>query len=376
MAVVYSMTIEEREGLKRSVVLRGRSLPFQGVAFPSRMRVDINYPPGNPVAESQVNGPVWLGTTMRGEWSDMYLWDEGNAATLVGFPELQSQAQPRAQQVAGNTFASGGTTPQQYARTARALRDAIYRIARSGSMIRLEWASIVRFGYLVEFTPNHLREEDIEWEMQWEWTGESENQPVPAVRIEDMTSLLQRITGMIQSTLDSLQNPIYFADEWRTKLTGPVIQLGDFVEQLLGTHERVAQFALSPLELFGTLKATYTGITLAANDMLAAFEATSAALVSAVGGDPAEISYANGVQAATRKLLRDLAAEGRLATESVERFESPAIRNVRTVLQGQTLRDVSLEEYGSAKNWRLLADFNGFESSVVPAGTVVRCPQV
>ena len=376
MSVAYNMLIEEREGLRRSIVLRGRSLPYQGVAFPSQQRADINYFPGNPVAQSQVNGPVWLDTTMNGRWSDMYLWDDLNAATLVNFPALQSQAQPRSQQVAGNTFSSGSTVPNQFARTARALRDACYRINRSGSLLRMEWGSIVRFGFLREFTPTHDREEDIEWEFLWEWTGDTESQPVPRPQSEDMTSLLKRIIGKIQDVLDALQNPIYFAEEWIRRLTGPIIQLGQYVEELLGTLERISTYALSPLEIFGTLKATYTGIKLAANDMLSTFTDVSAALLAAVKVDASEISYANAIQAATRKLLVDLAAECRLATETVEKFDTPTVRTVLTLQQGQTLRDVALDEYGSAASWRLIADFNGFESSVLPGGTLVRVPQV
>jgi LysM repeat protein len=50
------------------------------------------------------------------------------------------------------------------------------------------------------------------------------------------------------------------------------------------------------------------------------------------------------------------------------------IRGVAVVQQGQTLRDIAREFDMSPDSWTLIAEYNGFTSSVVPAGTVVRVP--
>lgn len=376
MSVAYDMVIEEREGFRRKIVLRGRSLPFQGIPFGTSQRVNIEYTPGNPVASSQVSGPEWLETTMNGKWTDIYLFDESNAPKLLNFPALQGQAQPGGQTVQGATFASGGTVPDQLAQTARAIRDAMFMISRSGMRLRFEWASIVRFGYLVEFTPIEIREEDVEWEAEFRWTGDTENQPIPAPQSKDMTSLLKQMLSSLTDVINVLSQVLFDAEVWQRRIAQTIVALGQFFEELLGTLERLVQFALSPAELFGTLKATLKGIQLAANDLIRTFKDVSAVVLASTIGDPAEVAINSGLQAAVRRLLIRLAAEGRLAREEIDKFDAPELLAVVVAPSGITLRDISLDQYGTAQNWKLIQDFNGFSSSVVPVGTAVRVPAV
>lgn len=374
MSVVYDMTIEEREGLRRSIVLRGRSLPFQGVAFPSHLRVDNNYFPGNPVAESQVTGPVWKPTSMNGRWSDIFLFETENAAKLINFPALQTQAQPGGGLVAGASFKSGGAVPDQEARTARALRDAFYKIQRSGMHLRCEWASIVRFGYIIDFTPSIEREEDVDWELEWDWTGDTENQPVPAPRRQDLTSLLKKIMASMAEVISTLSAPLYELEAWRSKITQTVTLFAQFTAELLGTLERLTAFALAPQELFGTIRSTLQGIRLAANDLITTFTEVSAAVLLSAVGDPALVASQNALQALTRRLLVRLAKEGRLNQDAIDAFNSPRILAIEYAIAGQTLRDLSTAHYGTANHWREIMDFNGLASSVVPTGSVIRVP--
>ena len=375
----FNLTISEQTGLGRAVVLRGRSLPFQGVAFGMQQRVEINWFPGNPVGTAQVNGPTHMPTTMGGRWSDIFLFDDAHAATLLGFPALQTQVSVADfTGFAGGeaTFKSGGVTPSQYARTAGALRDTFYKICKSGQLLRVEWGKIVRFGFLLEFTPTHDREEDIDWEMQFAWVGSSKNQPKPATKSKDMTSLLKQLIATVQNALNELNGAIFQIEVIKRRVSQSIIRLGSLAEELFGALERISVLTLTPLELLGTVKATLKGIQLAANDLLATFEAISAAVATSSTGDPAQVSVNSGAQQAARKLLLQLAAEGRLGQIEIERFESPSIRAVVQAQQGQTLRDISIAEYNTPNNWRAIQDFNGFEGSVVAPGTLVRVPEL
>ena len=47
----------------REIVLRGRTLPYEGIGWGTTQRVDINYFPGNPTAIAQVIGATWNDTT-------------------------------------------------------------------------------------------------------------------------------------------------------------------------------------------------------------------------------------------------------------------------------------------------------------------------
>jgi len=60
----------------------------------------------------------------------------------------------------------------------------------------------------------------------------------------------------------------------------------------------------------------------------------------------------------------------------LEEFESPEIRAVVQFRQGQTLRDISAQYYSTPNHWRVIQDFNGFESSVVAPGTTVLVPEL
>lgn len=371
--------ITEREGRERQIVLRGRSLPFQGVDFPTRLRVDINYPTGNPVATSQVTGPTWMPTTMEGKWSDLYLFEDNNAPTLLNFPTLQSQVEIPEQgsdAIQRSLYASGGVGPGQRARTAFAVKTAMQTLARSGMLLRMEWGPEVRFGYMEEFTPTYDRIEDIAWEIQWVWTGDKEFQPIPKKQRKDLPSTIKNLLKQLQRVLSSFRLEVFQAEIWTRRLRTPIVRLGQLGEDLLGTLKRLVNFSLIPADLFGTMKSSFKGVQFAANEILDIFKDISLTVETSKTGDPSDVHFDNAIQSAIRKLLVNLAAQGRLSQDIVDEFDAPTIRRVFRSSAGITLRDISLQEFGTVNNWRAIQDFNGFSSSVVPVGTLVRVPEL
>lgn len=367
--VSTNMTIEERQGPRRKIILRGRSLPFQGVDFGTMQRSELDYFVGNPVGSLQFMGPVWKPTTMEGRWSDLYLIDDENAPTLINFPALNFAELTR------NTFTSGGTSGER-ARTAESLRDAFYTICRSGMLLKMQWGTIVRFGHIEEFTPIVDLRTDMSWEMRWKWSGDRETQPQEAPRSKDLTSVLQRIVNFAKDVLKTLRLAQFTAEFWQRRITGTFNELGQYVTDLLGTMQRLAKFALAPSELLGNIKATLKGIQIAADDLMSVFSEASMSIVSSVGGDPSQVNYDNAIQSAVRKLLQRLSAEGRIAQDDVDKTQAPTIKATTTIKQGTSLRDLSIEYYGTAKNWQAIQEFNTLQGSIVPAGTSVRVPNI
>ena len=92
-ANVFSIT-EKTDTNPRSIVLRGRSLPFEGVAWGTELTVDINYFPGNPTAIAQVVGSRWTDTVLTGRWSDRFLISDEHAPSILGFPDLAAEQLP------------------------------------------------------------------------------------------------------------------------------------------------------------------------------------------------------------------------------------------------------------------------------------------
>ncbi len=366
--------IEETEGLYRGIILRGWSLPLAGVPFGTQQRKKINYFNGNPVGQLQINGPQWLPTTINGKWNDVNLQRDDSAAKLINFPGLLPVARAGDFGTSGSTFDSGGAVPYQEARTARALRDAMMRICRGGMLLRFEWGSILRYGVLESFTPTHDREEDLLWEANFEWTGDTAAQPTLSKAKTDLPSLIRRLIGLAQGVLAALKRGFFLTEIWSRKITGIATRLGNLTEDLIDVLGRLVDIALLPLDVLGTLRAMAIGITLAANDLIDQMSSLGAAVATAETRDTAQAALDSALQSEVRRLLIELAAEGRLAVEEIDRFSGPEIKSIVILTAGMTLYDVSLAEYGVANHWKDIAEYNGIVGSVHPPGKSVRVP--
>lgn len=400
----------------REIVLRGRSLPFQGVGFGTQQRVDINYFPGNPVAIAQVIGATWQDTTCEGRWSDRFLLDDEHAPDLINFAVLAETALPDvdaavvsrtpapqnlADAATSSTYQSGGALPARKARTAGAIRDAFYSLCRGGQLLRVEWGSIVRFGYIGEFTPTHDREQDINWELMFKWIGDRPTQPSPAPVSKDLVAAISSVQGRILTIVEFLSSGnrpsrterdfdrlpsssinafAIFLEQYRRRFIQYLRKINSSGDALFSALERIirAVTPIDPRELFGNVRGAMQGLIDATNEMLEAFETLGPAVGVSVqtNGSCADVTVVDALSRAFRKLAIDLAAEARRQQDEIDKFFTPSIKTIVRPYAGTTLRDISIQEYGTANNWRAIQDFNGLPDSVVPAGTVIRVPEI
>ena len=374
----------------RSITLHGRSLPFQGVGWGTKQRVDINYFPGNPVAISQVIGPTWDDTKIQGRWSDIFLQLDEHAPELTGFNTLApgvtlltrtDTLAPGVTQLSGtDTYVSGGALPPQRARTAAAVRDAFYSITRQGQPLRVEWNSLVRYGFIGEFVPTHDRQQDIDWTIRFEWVGDTYVQPAPAPESKDMVSTVKSVIDQIADVIDFIRSQRELVEAYRLEFEEFVEGINAFARDLLSTLERLirTRFPVTPEDLFGSTKGSLSGIVKAVRDMLAHFETEAAGVKIArvTGGNAADVAVIDGLQREFRRLAARLAAKCRSEQATIDRFSSPKIRVIVRPFDGATLRDISLQEFGTPDNWRAIQEFNGFPDSLIPPGTVVRVPDI
>lgn len=390
-------TIEERTGANpRSIVLRGRSLPFQGVAWGTELNVDINYFPGNPVAIAQVVGAQWTDTTLNGRWSDRFLFDDEHAPNINGFPELAAEQLPEPDPGAEIQFPtiptflnppseptteSGGALPAARVRTARAVRDAFYQLCRGGQLLKVEWGSLVRFGYIAEFTPTHDREQDINWEVRFAWTGDADVQPTPQPRSKDLVSTLKLILQFYQDLLTFLRSATLFVETYKRQLIQFLRKMDSLAADLVSALERMVRVAspVNPQDLFGSTRAALQGIRESVADYFDNFRDIGAKIQrmrDTDGQDPAGGVVINGLQHEFRALAARLAAAATREQSTIDRFATPAIRTIVRPYAGISLRDISIDQYGTPNNWRAIQEFNGFPDSVVPAGAIVRVPDI
>ena len=104
------LIITENNGLKRTIALQGRSLPYKGaVLVEDEQRVEITFFPGNPVAYAQILGPQLTRTVFNGTWKDKYLQLAENAPRVLNFPTVSAAGQPLqpgSNLITGATFTS------------------------------------------------------------------------------------------------------------------------------------------------------------------------------------------------------------------------------------------------------------------------------
>jgi hypothetical protein len=360
--------IERAETNVRGIILRGRSLPFEGVDWGTELNVDINYFPGNPVAIAQVVGSRWLDTTLNGRWSDRFLISDEHAPNIIGFPELAAEQLPEpdpAKEIQfptvptflgvpsnESTTQSGGVLPGARARTARAVRDALYQLSRGGQLLRVEWGSIARFGYIAEFTPTHDREQDIYWEIRFAWIGDTDAQPKPQPRSKDMVSAVKAVLQFYQDLITFLRSATLFVETYKRQLTQFLRRMDSLAADLLSTLERIVRVAtpVNPNNLFGNTKAAFQGMRRAVAD----FEQTLDDLGAKIrrmrdtrGQDPAGGIIIDNMQHEFRALAARLAAAATREQATIDRFSTPNIKAVVRTYAGTSLRDVSIDQYGT-----------------------------
>ncbi len=390
--------IEEIAGLGRGISLRGRSLPYRGVSYAATQRIETTWNPGNPVATEQVEGPTFDDVTINGIWKDIFLFDPANAPALSNFPALIRSA---GDADLDTVLAAGAPVAVQEARRAEVAMYAIEQIRKAASPVRIEWGSIVRYGLVHKTNFTFDRIEDITWEITLKISGEQPNQPQPGERREvnvtgDIRALINQILidrlaedfpdalgpfDVAQGLINALEGALRKIQYYRTgvsllDITQSITRLGALVTDLLGTLEGFANLAFFPADVLGTLRATLKGIQLEGELIVQRFASRAAATFAGRSGNPAEVAAAHATQQFLRDRAMRMAADAVRLRRQIEKLQVQTLRTVVLMRLGETLRDVARRAYGAEREWRSIATFNGFSSSIVPAGTLIRVPNL
>lgn len=400
MAAPTSFTVAEQTPPNRAIVLRGRSLPHRPVSWGGDNRVSVKYFPGNPVATAQVIGPTYTPTVLRGRWSDAFLYQgpapqslalrtlgfQGggteSAATLRNFPALSAATVPPAVsgQVVqgGNTFVSGGGIPGStgLAQRARVLRDAFDLLRRSGQLLKVQWGSVVRFGFLVRTNWEHDREEDIRWEMEFSWIGDTDAPPVVLrpPRLSPL-GLLRLLQGLLDAITALLSLFAFVAQTYFQRVLSRITSLASSVVAFLESLRKFASFALLPAQALGSIRQQLTRIKLAARDLLSDLRRIPAAYGGQKRGSQLDADASADFAAAIIFAVAKLGGAASEAAQQVGDLENSDVLGVHVMVEGTTLRDVATQFYGTPDGWPRIAEYNGLPGSLAPTGAVLRIPK-
>jgi len=408
--------VEETTGEQRMLRLLGRAGPYRPVEFDGEQRFEVTWNPGCAAGTVQVLGAKEGSTTIQGSWKLRYLSDPDCAAWLA----------------LGASGTDAGDT-RLYAPID--IVSAVDLIRRAGQVLRVQWADIVRRGMLKRFKHRWERVEDVYWEMEFEWISQDDVAPpvaspgVDATQVlADFGRVLQRLRGELDAARQTVREWYGLASdqEPREDLVGgaPYNALSPDAVNLLATPgtgganvtflspaadklAAVNTFAdtisgydsdiqgamnewadtinaqvdgiLSPVQAARRFVDTCGSIIPAAENILARNEAVvtetlfrvSDSVLLAVG-EVLAVSSATRPAASAALALRNQAAD---AKNRFLRQIEPQVRAVHTAREGENLRDVSLQYYGTQDHWIDLMDYNGLEDSVLTAGQVVFIPR-
>lgn len=402
MAFPFPMVITQETGSRRAIVLRGRSMPYRPVAWGERQRVKYSWFPGNPIAAAQVIGAEFKPTTMTGMWKDVFLFEKTHAPDLFNFPKLAAAAIPPPGVTAGvipptanidsanaatltsgpqggQTFQAGGSIPaNQPAKRARTIRDAMRLIGLEGQVIRVEWGSVVRFGFLEEWDFDHHREEDIEFELKFGWIGEKAAQDPLIVKPKiDVLGILAKIREALAKVLLAFLKLIKLINDQLTRITQFIRLLQNFIDDLGGLLEGLLSFALAPLDIVQGIRGILTQIRLTSLDLM---RTVNSIQVQTGGLGPLALGMTSFTEILallkeTRETAANLALEAVNDLRELESLDFSDLLAVFTSPGGITLRDVAMRFYGNAQGWRIIAARNGLTGSIVPRGTVLQIPR-
>lgn len=371
--------IAETNGLKRVVILRGRSLPRQPISFGGEQTVVIDYFAGNPVAYAQVIGPRYLPTDVTGEWCDVHLYEDENAPILLGFPAISAAGKPTPPKeqgfIGGASFTSGGATAgAQSAYLARTIRDAMELVRRSGSVLRVEWGSIVRYGFLTRAVFPHKREQDIGFELEFQWIGDTDAQPYGVPKQTNVLGFLKGLNELLSKIINTLGTADYLADQFFKTYSGPIQKLIGLLASITDTLLKMLSQTLNPFDVVASIRAAAIGAKLAVLDIIDLFDKSRAALK---GRDNATAqSLLAAAENEARRLFLDLAFMCAERERELETFISKQVKATHVAVAGQNLRGISVLHYGRPENWTDIADFNGISGSLVTPGRLLRIPKL
>ncbi len=371
------MRISQVDGPRRTIVLRGTSLVHVdrmegGISLGRSQRVKIKYPPGAPVANVQVIGPVYKPLEIEGRWDDKKLANPANSADLIGFPP-QPNLLTRDYARQGNAAVSAGVGGQTTAKRARVLAAAMDLLLMEGQMLRVEWASYVRYGYLTEFDPQPIGEETIYWTATFTWTGETNALPKFRKKPQlDAPSVLDQVIGFLNRITDAFNRLAVVAPIYMTLSNTPLGALNAAVQELAAAMERFAG-ALQSRNFLDNVRASFIKVRAAATLLYQTLHRVLGNEDPMTPRAKEEARY--GITLLRKEILDLMAAMTERERLLAEISQQPTVLATVIMGEGDTLRSLAAKYYGDQKLWTIIAEYNGLTKSVQPVRTQVFIPE-
>lgn len=351
MVTSSDFVIKELGGDQRTFILRGRAMPYKPFELDGEQDIEFTKLPGVPVRTATVLGPLEQPTTISGMWKTRFL----GAGNLK--PPFE---------VSGLGVFS--------ARDAVKAMDSLRLL---GGELEVTWLDTLRRGFLKRFRQKWETSEDVGFELTFEWTSRGERVAPAVFQDTNSGAAFADVKGLFDF-LDQIKVPDFpLADEILNALQTFSNGISNLVLDLEDAVQSLTDKVLSPVRAIQGIRATLQSLESECGLMLEFLAAQPETAFSA--RDPAEQGYSERQSAALyREELRAWAAE--LRRVSVEQRTSLA-EQVETELlatyvarEGDDLRNVSSQFYGTPFEWRRLATFNDLSDMRLESGQLVLVP--
>lgn len=363
-----SLTLSELTGEDPvTLELAGRALPYRPVGFSGTMRAEFTWYPGNPTATVQVFGSQEDPTTMHGMWKTKYLAKATEDGATV-------------QNTALATVNNVDIT------SALELVQEVDRIRRRGQLLRFQWDAIIRKGILTKFSYEFDNRLDIHWEMTFTWINQGEEEVAAVLsnlgnlssvsgswsstvaRMRNaITQPFNRITNSMQKALVQAENALDGTAAIGDTVTATVDAAYSPIEtaqKLAGIFDQVIDRGAQIKE---TISSQFTNLQFVKN-----YEDAAEQMSQSFYDRLVNLSWQREVY----ESASEMEAQGALQKSEALKQITPDVVESITARFGQDLRDISLDAYGTANEWRTLLVYNGFTQSELQAGQVVLIPKL
>lgn len=408
-----SFTIDEITGQKRKVKLVGRALPYRPFELSGKQRVNTTWLPGYADATATVLGPEEENTTIHGFWKDRFV-SKPKSASSAG--SVLSKAVGSLQAVT-SVIEGGGLgpaapsspadpitvsgTPIADVRNASNLFDDL---RRQGQLLEVAWDQQVRRGFLLRFTQKWHNAHDMEWEMEFQWIGRAERAPAPdaeessavsalgalSAALTDMKALADELTALdaalrdaVDSTLQGLSDLVDTLSQGVTAVASLASIPAESARRTVGTLNSIVGECRSLAQLFD--QQPYGGNhrdaqpRARAGDVVGVNQAMAEGLDVGDGGI-ASLTFAQRMTAAGQakdmqrksRAMSSIAVDRRATTAAL--LQDDLVGQV-IAREGEDLRTVAKNFYGSPDEWRRLMVFNGLSSPRLRAGMLILVPR-
>lgn len=356
-----SFQIQELSGDGRLLTLFGRALPYRPIELSGTMRASITYYAGNPVGTVQVLGSQEEPTTINGQWKDRFIQTTDFTGALITN--------------SGQAILDGKAVSD-----VKSLVKVVEDFRRKGQLLEIRWDEHVRRGILTKFVAKWQNIHDVEWEVQFTWISRGEDEAPPTFSEVDQQSVSSDLSAASAAALASMTPPasVPASVSAFSSLESLESEITASTLEAQSTVAKTVSQATSPIDAAYRMLAV---LQRAVNAAQATMDFTQQQVDRAVIGKPIS-TVPLGQTLVASLYLRQLRTDSR-RHRSVALRSQDAMRDkitlrsaptVHIVRQGEDLRDVAIQFYGNADDWRRIALFNGFGGAFVSPGTQILVP--